>query len=961
MGLVRKLAPSLWWVFGTVIVGLVGNIYANKIGAWLDKSWLNFLMAVVGVLALALIAWVAHRAQRKHRLLVEFDLCTTSENLTPENLGFKTAKPGQVVAQPRRPYYSAYIPRTAVPFADRHCANPEIVRTEAELVAMLERGDGILLVGVPTEGKSRTLFEIVKRVSGFTIVRPRRSGLPSDDAIALLRGKKIICLLDDISSFVGGATDLYEFFRRVAEVADCCVVAGATRDGPELEALQLRTTSLYQLFEVLQYKWLLRRPSNDDKAKLALLINETEGPASTTLGSICMRGALELMLQRFSQFDAVVQDCYRSIQLLVIAGIEPLTHVRIHNVFVKIFLRDPGMARMRDCLAVMARQGFLLSGPEVDPVSPEFAYFSEYAANASYSEKRLVEEDIQKVVALMVESKDRIGLSRLAWACSNRGDTDAALKYYEIVLQPSKWAPDVDAGAVFAALFGKAISLADLKRFDEANQTLEFFIEMAEPLTEPHVRGLVIAAFWSISSNLREVGKHAERVLVLDRLVALEGDATQVESRKTVAKALIQKANTLREMGRFDESVVSCDALIANEGNAREFDLRLHVASASLIKARALEELGKADEAIAIYEELIVKEGYDEDTRLRELVAKAFLGKAGNLVRQRQFAEGFTVYGALIEREGEAKESSLREQVANAWFNIASALGEKGPTTEAIQACDFLIEREGLDSDGPVREIVAKALVVKANNLCALGSIKEGIEVYDALIARDRHMAELEFRDLVAMASVNKGLALKEIREFRAAIAAYDMVIEREDLSVELALREQVAKAFHFRGVALSGLRRHEEAIASHDILLGREWENSEPGFRSLVADSLVCKGVALGALGRCGEALEAFESVIVKFGESRAPFLQRQVCEALIYKAHSLAKIANLKNEEAIYNEVIARVSEQPHPMLLECGISALVGKALILAKVGRVDQAIVFLDFVASQVRRINQHAIS
>jgi len=538
--------PLLWWIFGIVLVGIAINIVSGDVKIWLQEKPTHLALGLAAWVLIGCVVLIAYRAQRKHQLVNEFDLYTTSEGLKPEDVGFKTAKPGDDVAQPRRPYFATYISRTAIPYADRHRSDPSVVYREQDLVAAVQKGESLLLVGVPTEGKTRTLFELVKRTNGFVVVRPKRDRTPSEQALGLLRRKKVICLLDDLNSFAGTPVDLFAFFGQVSRVAGYCAVVGACRDGPELATLDLRTTPLHLLYESFQHKLILCRVSDEDKARLQRDVGGFGDDTETTLGSICMRGAYQLMSERFRQIDPAAQDCHRAIQLLAAGGVEPFTHARIHRLLTDVFQREAGFGSLRDCLKILSQQGFLVSAGDADPVSPEAAYVQGANARTFYLDNREVEDDLPKLAEALKKLEDGSGLFNLAWSRSLDDDTTGEIRYYDELVEYFGDRRDLENRTlVGSALYNKGVRLGQLNRFEEA-------------------------------------------IVVYDAVISRFGDAPELALRERVATALYNKGATLGQLDRSEEAIVVYDAVISRFGDAPELALCEQVATAHYARSACM-------------------------------------------------------------------------------------------------------------------------------------------------------------------------------------------------------------------------------------------------------------------------------------------------------------------------------------------------------------------------------------
>ena len=309
-------------------------------------------------LFLSLLYWVVNRNNRIRELKKEFAVYKTSEKLKPEDLSFVTAKKGDEVVLPKRPYYETYIPRLAVAYEDRFRNSPRRTYREKDLVASVGEGISILLVGAPMEGKTRTLFEVIKRLEGFTVISPKREGAPSAKSIQLLARKNVVCLLNDLNSYTHAQLDMLALIEDISRIANHFAVAATCRDGPDIDALHGPATPLTKLYESFTYKLALTRPTEEDRLKLQRAIGQVADGVATTLGSICMKGAVEIMVDRFNKFDESVQDCYRAIHVLAAGSVEPFTYKRIQAVLENIFNRPTNLAQLRGHLKTLQRPAY---------------------------------------------------------------------------------------------------------------------------------------------------------------------------------------------------------------------------------------------------------------------------------------------------------------------------------------------------------------------------------------------------------------------------------------------------------------------------------------------------------------------------------------------------------------------------------------------------------------------------
>jgi hypothetical protein len=147
------------------------------------------------VMALLLLAW---SDKRLHEARSNFALLKSVKKLSPEDLNFQVLEPGEHPAQDMRPFHRArYIPRKTVPYDQRALTNPHPQYEEKALTEFLRKGRGFLLIGPPTDGKTRTLYEVVKRLDKHVVLKPNPDQVvPNDvDFSILLRGRRVVLLL----------------------------------------------------------------------------------------------------------------------------------------------------------------------------------------------------------------------------------------------------------------------------------------------------------------------------------------------------------------------------------------------------------------------------------------------------------------------------------------------------------------------------------------------------------------------------------------------------------------------------------------------------------------------------------------------------------------------------------------------------------------------------------------------
>jgi hypothetical protein len=126
-------------------------------------------------------------AEAVTRFRQQFALVKVATALQPEDFGFQRLAPGQSRNPHMRPFYPAYLSRKVTPHPSVAEHVPDVEWTEDRLAQHLQHGMGFILIGQPLDGKSRTLYEVLKRLEGYDIVKPFKDRpLPSDEAFSII-------------------------------------------------------------------------------------------------------------------------------------------------------------------------------------------------------------------------------------------------------------------------------------------------------------------------------------------------------------------------------------------------------------------------------------------------------------------------------------------------------------------------------------------------------------------------------------------------------------------------------------------------------------------------------------------------------------------------------------------------------------------------------------------------------
>jgi tetratricopeptide (TPR) repeat protein len=604
-----RLYPLLKWFWGSILVGGVGvtlltgcltDLVQGKVcSQWEVLRLLYFPLLALGLVSLVVL-WDHRRHQREQELdrrtqkaRESFELLKPANELSPVDLDFQVMeKRGEPLLQGRRPFYATYIRRTTVPY-DRQAGeqNPQQFYEE-DLVKELQDGKGFVLVGAPLDGKSRTLYEIVRRMYGYEVLKPNpKKELPEDFSLLVKEDQRVVLLLDDVTKYVGSKIDLTELGARLGRHASSWVVASTCRDGPELRTVEKNLGTFY---EDIRFKLGLVAATAEDKGQLAESIDEHLDPKESenypTLGSITMEEPMEAMKLRFKNLlheDSEQAYILRGLKLLAAGGILPLTQDRLQAVLEHIF--GTPTFHLDHRLELLAQQSFLRSGSQ-DPIQPEHAYLR-YVV--TYIAGKYIEDDFAKLANVLKGLEDYEGLF------------DLGITYTLIYEQFEEAIASFDAALrirsdYFEALHNKGVALDYLGRYKEAIACYDAALG---------IRSDDAKALYNKGNALGNLGRYKEAIAYYDAALGIRSDDAEVLYNKGVA---------LHSLKHYKEAIASYDAALG---------IRSDYAEALYNKIVALLKQERKDEALEhLYRAWRTREGLsDKGALLAELFA--YLGK----------------------------------------------------------------------------------------------------------------------------------------------------------------------------------------------------------------------------------------------------------------------------------------------------------------------------------------------
>jgi tetratricopeptide (TPR) repeat protein len=686
----KRLRDFLGGLLVTFVVGfltaLVGHDYRTDWREIWDQYTSVLIAGIVGLGLLFLLTVVLAKITRRrcavqeeiarqHRLQGEFRVFKPATELLPEDLDFRIPTLGDPRKLLNRPYDPEYIPRRLIP-RDSHTSSASASSyTEQTLrEALREQGatakTGFVLLGQPTEGKTRTLFEIVRGMDGYMVLRLRQDTNPTDDAIALVRKKKVILVLDNLQELSASSVNLLQLWGHLKEVAAGQVLIAATcRDGPELAQVAQSTSnpSLTELYEGISLQLGFQPVSPEEKEQLDRSLDPSRDRSeippgeAPTLGFIALADAIQAMSMRYKALQKWEEKAaLQAMKLLVAAGVEPISHERLQAVLRDIF--KCGEPALGPLLADLAELDFVRHPSTQDPSQPEMAYLR-YAV--PYSEGKQEKDDFASLQTVLVQLRDAEGLFYLGVALAALQRYEEALAAFNraIALRP------VDPGA----WNNKGVALAALQRYEEALAAFNRAIEL---------RPVDPEAWNNKGAALAHLQRYEEALAAFNRAIELRSDDPEAWANKGVALAALQ---------RHEEALAAYDRAIA---------LRPDYPDAWYNKGNALAALQRYEEALAAFNRAIA---------LRPDYPEAWVNKGNALAALQRYEEALAAFNRAI---------ALRPDYPEAWVNKGVALNALQRHEDALAALNRALQlRPDYPNASEVKRIVLTELERRAKSV----------------------------------------------------------------------------------------------------------------------------------------------------------------------------------------------------------------------------------------------------
>jgi tetratricopeptide (TPR) repeat protein len=752
------------------------NLWSSDIQDWyqIHRWWLNSLV-VAGCVTWAIF----QRQHARSALKQEFALFTESIQLLPEHFNFAQTARGvslRHLSQPTlRPFVpGVYVSRVMEYFDSKKRALRPLAFNERDLRSLIAEGESILIVGQPTEGKSRTMYETLRGLDGYLVVSPPRGGNPSDKALELLRGRKVVCLVDDVNQSMLFDIDVVGFYNKVARSAGQTSLFASCRSGLELAALRrdMAKSPMQSLYEGLEYVLRLRPATEEEmdhlRQELGVSANRRTFP---TLGAISMVESFDIMYRRFEALPVDVRAAMWGLQLLSAHGIEPIRRKTLNVVLNHVFGQPAPNNSLNEALGTLHENSFIRSSLHDEAVLPEPAYVAGPEAERYYcdGEKRPGDDRSSLRAALFAQSHAPDLLLMADWYWAEGEHVDAFELWQEIFRAFRSNQDDSLKKCAAEAKIETGLAFVRLEMPNEAivcfkTVFAEFGSDRSDLLHEPVARAL-----YEEGLTLGEIDRLALAVDAFDRLLDAFSGYESPEIRAHCAMGQLNRGVAYGTAGNHKVALQDFDSVVSEYANDKSVKARKAVNRSRTNRAGAICELVGSEAAASECDALFLSLKDSADEGAREQAARALLLKA-QFTRKTQLSEA-TSRDDLIARELECYQSvretfksevdpGVRYRVADAILGEARIQLEKGEVDAATQRLKELISSYQGDTKVETRCAVAVAMSDLGQSAANQGDASTAIVWLDRVYAKFGKQHAPSVRAIVVKALGRKALIL---------------------------------------------------------------------------------------------------------------------------------------------------------------------------------------------------------
>jgi tetratricopeptide (TPR) repeat protein len=448
-------------------------------------------------------------------------------------------------------------------------------------------------------------------------------------------------------------------------------------------------------------------------------------------------------------------------------------------------------------------------------------------------------------------------------------------------------------------------------------------------------------AVWALVSRaniLALLDRTAEALHGYQQVIDRYGNDPDPSLRGQATRARFNRVRALVRWNRSADVEESSRPLIDHYSRDPDPEVRRYLAEILNYLGAALGDLDRFTQRLDAYQEVVDRYSNDPDPVLRDQVAKALVERGAAFIGLDRFEEALAEHQQVVYRYGDDPDPSLRQRVAVALFSMGYSLGRLERLEDALALYQQVVDRYGNDPDPDHRQRVAAALVNKGAALVELERLEDALALYQQVVDRYGNDPDPRLHPRVAAALVNKGAALVKLERFNEALFGCQVVIDR--YGDDPSLGQKVADAYLVKYATLIELDRFEEALAEHQEVIDRYGNDPDPALRPSVCRALASRGYAFFMLGRFADSVTASQHAVDRYGDDPNPAMRQSVASALGNLGHALEKLDRFAEALAAYEKVSDRYADDP-AVPWSFVAEALIGRGLLLDRLGQTAEA--------------------
>lgn len=562
--------------------------------------------------------------------------------------------------------------------------------SDGNLVHLLEEGvSSVLILGRPGSGKTRTVFEALKRREDYYLLAPKPRPTSSKElTVPGLSKKKIILFLDDLHRYVK-KLDVVGLFRQLEGKARGMVLL-ATCSPDKLPFLEKEVPEFLNLFSP-KNRIVLRDLNPKEQKFLA----DTFGRKETAMGDVTPASFslnwTETRERYKSSGDArsIIHSLLLMNRALIFVYKEDLVKKVCQKVFGKSFSRSQWNIFLKE---LVARRLITKKNATLD-------IYEGYLEENLIDDYTPAERDIDSLLEILLQAGDWEGLVSLGAYYSSKGQWEKALQALEKTVEINPHLGEVRylLGQIYKrmGMTEKALeAYKEASRYDSRNSRAYYELGiiynemyMVKEAVEALKRAVILDPY-HFRAYL-QLALAFEKVGMIEECVAMLREATRINPDYTEAHRAL--ADLYQRRGQSREALLEYKELARINPDDEE---------AHLVLATAYNKMGKVDEAVRELKELIrinaanlkahytlaliyYKKGILEEA-IKEFKDVLILNPDDHAARL-NLALAYSKKNLLDEAVEEYKEIlRLRPQEIGARYNLAQAYEKKGSREEAV-------------------------------------------------------------------------------------------------------------------------------------------------------------------------------------------------------------------------------------------------------------------------------------